>query len=387
MADITQELDVLYKATEVLAPKPPSIPLGELLQDIYTSTVKADSVDRFTARKVMSYLQGGLLKGFHKNFMQLPYGSSKHKLLAQLHYNLATFTAFKNHSQICAMTENLVDKRGKKHSFDFFKQTALATHGKYNVEWLHAEHRMAYLQGQAASKWQNFISIADSLPNLCYKAALSGDECRSHSSWDGIIRPVEDPFWDIYYPPNGWNCQCDTYQTTKPSTGNIVTTSFPGVLFRVHSGKTGRIVGTEHPYYRTVFQDIDKKAKLFAINFLRKEVENWAKKHIKGKTVKKEDMEVIISKSGIEKHVYTSHPENYYQLLALYDVVSLLKHARRYGRPIPNTGKNLSRPRDVKFWHYFEVDVNGVPSLINVREEKGGAFRFYGISQKNIKKK
>jgi hypothetical protein len=33
-----------------------------------------------------------------------------------------------------------------------------------------------------------------------------------HSILDGLIYPVDDPFWDTYMPPNGWNCRCFTEQ-------------------------------------------------------------------------------------------------------------------------------------------------------------------------------
>ena len=44
-----------------------------------------------------------------------------------------------------------------------------------------------------------------------------------HEELDGIRRRVGDPFWDIYWPPNGWNCRCqavaiyeDVTQTREP---------------------------------------------------------------------------------------------------------------------------------------------------------------------------
>ncbi len=29
-----------------------------------------------------------------------------------------------------------------------------------------------------------------------------------HESWDGLILPATDPWWETYYPPNGWRCSC-----------------------------------------------------------------------------------------------------------------------------------------------------------------------------------
>lgn len=29
-----------------------------------------------------------------------------------------------------------------------------------------------------------------------------------HLSWDGLVLPANDPFWDKHFPPNGWGCGC-----------------------------------------------------------------------------------------------------------------------------------------------------------------------------------
>lgn len=29
-----------------------------------------------------------------------------------------------------------------------------------------------------------------------------------HQAWDGLILPVDDPFWDTHSPANGWGCKC-----------------------------------------------------------------------------------------------------------------------------------------------------------------------------------
>ena len=36
-----------------------------------------------------------------------------------------------------------------------------------------------------------------------------------HAALHGVTLPVTDTFWETYYPPNGWNCQCTVVQVRK----------------------------------------------------------------------------------------------------------------------------------------------------------------------------
>ena len=36
----------------------------------------------------------------------------------------------------------------------------------------------------------------------------------------------------------------------------------------------------------------------------------------------------------------------------------------------------------VKGWHYFEIDIYGTPSLINIQEDTNGVARIWSISEK-----
>ena len=65
-------------------------------------------------------------------------------------------------------------------------------------------------------------------------------------------------------------------------------------------------------------------------------------------------------------------------MLTLLDFEKLLKEARAYKLNAPDAGGD----RNVKAWHYFEIDVYGTPSLINIREGTDGKVIIYSISQK-----
>lgn len=43
-----------------------------------------------------------------------------------------------------------------------------------------------------------------------YKYVTAGDDRvrPSHEALDGVTLPKDNPFWDQFWPPNGWNCRC-----------------------------------------------------------------------------------------------------------------------------------------------------------------------------------
>jgi SPP1 gp7 family putative phage head morphogenesis protein len=49
-------------------------------------------------------------------------------------------------------------------------------------------------------------------PYLMYSAVLDDRTRETHRALHGIIRPVDDKFWNTNMPPNGYNCRCTVIQ-------------------------------------------------------------------------------------------------------------------------------------------------------------------------------
>ena len=47
-------------------------------------------------------------------------------------------------------------------------------------------------------------------PYLMYRIGASVNHRKEHVSWDGLILPKDDPWWNSHFPPNGWGCNCYT---------------------------------------------------------------------------------------------------------------------------------------------------------------------------------
>lgn len=76
-----------------------------------------------------------------------------------------------------------------------------------------------------------------------YKYVTVGDDRvrDSHAPLDGTTLPKDDPFWQRFYPPNGWNCRCqlipiyETREVVRPSDTVEPDKGFnfnPGVVFQ-----------------------------------------------------------------------------------------------------------------------------------------------------------
>ncbi|MCX8501939.1 MAG: phage minor head protein [Alphaproteobacteria bacterium] len=64
----------------------------------------------------------------------------------------------------------------------------------------------------AQRNWREIQENKKETPYLVYTAVMDGRTNEAHLAMDGICRHVDDPFWEVYYPPCGWDCRCHTMQ-------------------------------------------------------------------------------------------------------------------------------------------------------------------------------
>ena len=65
------------------------------------------------------------------------------------------------------------------------------------------------------------------------------------------MRPVDDDFWNTYYPPNGYNCRCTVVQTSERTTRLGMDKPLPiPELFEVNLAKKKYMFPPNHPYFK-----------------------------------------------------------------------------------------------------------------------------------------
>lgn len=67
----------------------------------------------------------------------------------------------------------------------------------------------------AAGRWRQIERSAKRRPYLRYIAVQDERTRQEHRAWHGTVLPVDHPFWQSHYPPNGWRCRCIVQQLSK----------------------------------------------------------------------------------------------------------------------------------------------------------------------------
>jgi SPP1 gp7 family putative phage head morphogenesis protein len=178
--------------------------------------------------------------------------------------NVFIFSGLKTHAQLLQASRLLLDGDQIKPYYKWRREVekeVSAPHRRY----LEAEYNFAVASSQMAERWHYLTRDGDNTL-LQYRTANDERVRQSHRPLHGITLPAKDPFWDKYYPPNGWNCRCtvvrvkDNHPVSDPEKarrlGEKATTYINrrGVnklrIFRFNPAKHKVVFPPHHPYAR-----------------------------------------------------------------------------------------------------------------------------------------
>jgi SPP1 gp7 family putative phage head morphogenesis protein len=187
-------------------------------------------------------------------------GSSRWLKAKDIEQNIRVFSAAKTFQQVKKMSDYVLDENGKKRPFPEFEKRAGQVFDLYNREWLRTEQDTAFNVSQQAKHWDRIEQNADLFPILRYQTQGDDQVRDAHERLEGVTRRVNDPFWDTYFPPNGWRCRCPKPKQMRSGIESrdedIRNVPKPDKLFDFNPGKHGMIFredigdGLEHPYFR-----------------------------------------------------------------------------------------------------------------------------------------
>lgn len=67
----------------------------------------------------------------------------------------------------------------------------------------------------SAGNWQRIQRQKRQFPYLRYLPSTAEHKRPLHKLWYGVILPVDHPWWQTHFPPNGWGCKCDFEQVSE----------------------------------------------------------------------------------------------------------------------------------------------------------------------------
>ena len=124
------------------------------------------------------------------------------------------FSGIKTFHELNEAFPSLLDENGNRKPFERFLNDVRKIDNTYNSHYLRAEYNFVQSSAQMAAKWEQFAEDGDRY-NLQYRTAGDSKVRPAHAALNGVTLPPSDPFWQTYYPPNGWNCRCTVVQVRK----------------------------------------------------------------------------------------------------------------------------------------------------------------------------
>ena len=144
-------------------------------------------------------------------FMQVEMSETMRNRLKESDY---IFSGIKTFHELNEAFPSLLDENGNRKSFNQFLNDVQGIDSTYNKAYLSAEYNHAQAAAEMAAKWEEFEEDGDEY-NLQYRTAGDDKVRPEHAALHGVTLPMSDPFWDEYFPPNGWNCRCTVVQVLK----------------------------------------------------------------------------------------------------------------------------------------------------------------------------
>jgi SPP1 gp7 family putative phage head morphogenesis protein len=232
--------------------------VADAIAAIWAGELKAGDVDTALFVETAKALWDAIESGWGSTLASQNLELGDEAAMLAMRENIYVFACFKSYQQVGEMVAALTDSSGNYVSFDVFEASAKALGEKYNRTYLEAEWATAQASGQSAAQWQDVLRNSNVAPMLEYRAVKDDRVRESHRALHGTRLPIDDPFWDDFYPPNGWRCRCDVIATKgKPKQPAMLPTEkeVPGI-FRNNPGKSKRVFTKEHPYYEVPKSEI-----------------------------------------------------------------------------------------------------------------------------------
>lgn len=99
-------------------------------------------------------------------------------------------------------------------------------------------------QAYHAGRWEQAQRTKATSPLMLYRTMRDERVRQSHAKLDGVVAPIDDPFWDTHYGMNGYNCRCIQVPISEEGVEDLKAAGFPTkrapkVTYRDYTTKEG----------------------------------------------------------------------------------------------------------------------------------------------------
>lgn len=364
----------------------------QLAQRIYNG--ENISSDDTLLRQTAEYLLNGIQKGFNGDILSFNFNSPDFSTLVKLTENIYHFSAAKNYHELKDLTLAITDGSNIR-TFENFKQKAEQIIGKYNDNWLRTEYNQAIASAQSAARWNSFQKDKDLMPYLQYQAVMDSNTREEHALLNGVVKRIDDKFWDTYMPPNGWGCRCEVIQlpfssyTETPD--NAITHPNVPPMFQINFGKQQLVFPVSHPYYRGIPQNewnkLERHTKSAVNYYFNNIITDYAfKLKAKGNneffSTKLQTGKIVVHKKFAKNYVNHAHTpitkSLYFGILKHLDDLEYLKtEPLNMNKPIKNL--KAKQDRGVKGYNHYIFISKGITYGLIFENIKGKYETLYSV--------
>lgn len=336
------------------------------------------------------------------SFRQVEMSEAMRKRLERSNY---VFSGLKTFHELNEAFPSLLDENGNRKTFERFLNDVRKIDETYNSNYLRAEFNFVQASAEMAAKWERFMQDGDRY-YLQYRTAGDAKVRPTHAEMAGITLPASDPFWEEFYPPNGWGCRCSVVQVRKskyPTTdheeamarGESALELDKKGMFRFNAGMEQKTMPDYNPYTIKRCKDCDmsngKMELVFvpenelcaACKLVRELAKTDAKqtraaaKPLQGTIIRNTHFHHDVNITGTSIREWTNQPHKHFKAKnqMLLDINNVFSNAAYLG-----TTDNHKGIKRVVQSHIFEVEVSGEKNLLIVREYDWGEYVLHSIS-------
>lgn len=222
--------------------------IDKVATDLHKGKIKPEDLNQELISQTYYELASAASEGYGKSWFKFP-ADGKGSLPNELRKNIYAFSGAKAFVQLEAINKLLYDQDGKLLPYNEFKVLAKKINRQYNENYLQTEWQTARTAAQMAEKWEKLQESKDIFPNLKFRTVGDDRVRQEHERLNGIIKPLDDPFWSKYYPPLDWRCRCDVVATAEDET-NHVEEDLPKPNFKGNVGKDKEIFTKKGTFFK-----------------------------------------------------------------------------------------------------------------------------------------